>query len=119
MDERRKVKSGSYRTFFSRQVGLRERRKLKAQRSTSRSIWLGLGMLGFVGWSVALPTLLGIALGVWIDSHYPSRYSWTLMLLIIGLLVGCLTGCLTAWRWMGKEYREIRKEEDTNHHEHP
>ena len=115
MDERRKVKSGSYRTFFSRQVGLRERRKLKAQRSTSRSIWLGLGMLGFVGWSVALPTLLGIALGVWIDSHYPSRYSWTLMLLIIGLLVGCLT----AWHWMAKEYREIRKEEDTNHHEHP
>ena len=118
MDERRKVKSGSYRTFFSRQVGLRERRKLKAQRGKSRSIWFGLGMLGFVGWSVALPTLLGIALGVWIDNHFPSRYSWTLMLLIIGLLVGCLT----AWRWMAKEYREIRKEqeeEDTNHHEHP
>lgn len=118
MDERRKVKSGSYRTFFGRQVGLRERRKLKAQRGTSRSIWFGLGMLGFVGWSVALPTLLGIALGVWIDNHYPSRYSWTLMLLIIGLLVGCLT----AWHWMAKEYREIRKEqdeEDTNHHEHP
>ena len=118
MDERGKMKSGSYGAFFSRQVGLRERRKLKAQRGTSRSIWFGLGMLGFVGWSVALPTLLGIALGVWIDNHFPSRYSWTLMLLIIGLLVGCLT----AWHWMAKEYREIRKEqeeEDSNHHEHP
>jgi ATP synthase protein I len=118
MDERRKVKSGSYRTFFSRQVGLREKRKLKAQRGTSRSIWFGLGMLGFVGWTVAIHTLFGIALGVWIDNHFPSRYSWTLMLLIIGLLVGCLT----AWHWVAKEYREIRKEqeeEDTNHHEHP
>ena len=118
MDEQRKTKSGSYRTSLSRQVGLSERRKLKAQRGTSRSIWFGLGMLGLVGWSVAIPTLLGIAVGVWIDHHYPSRYSWTLMLLIIGLLIGCLT----AWHWMAREYREIRKEqneEDTIHHEHP
>ena len=38
------------------------------------------------------------------------------MLLVIGLL----TGCLIAWRWMGKEYREIRKEqeeENANHHD--
>ena len=118
MDEKRKVKSGSYRTSFSRQVGFRERRKLKAQRGASRNIWFGLGMLGLVGWSVALPTLLAVALGIWIDSHYPSPHSWTLMLLVIGLFLGCLT----AWHWMAKEYREIRneqEEEDTNHHEHP
>jgi ATP synthase protein I len=118
MDEQRKKKSESSRTSFSRQVGVRERRKLKARRGTSRSIWFGLGMLGLVGWSVAVPTLLGVALGVWIDNHYPSRYSWTLMLLVIGLLIGCLT----AWHWMAKEHREIRKEQeedDTNHHEHP
>lgn len=117
MDKKRKLKSRSYGTSFSRRVGVRERRKL-AQRGTCRSSWFGLGVLGLVGWSVALPTLLGVALGIWIDNHYPSRYSWTLMLLVIGLLIGCLT----AWRWMAKEYREIRKEqeeEDTNHHEQP
>lgn len=117
MDEKRKVKSGSYRTSLSHLIGVGERRKLKAQRRTSRSIWFGLGMLGLVGWSVALPTLLGVALGIWIDNHYPSQHSWTLMLLVIGLLLGCLT----AWHWVAKEYREIRneqEEEDTNHHEH-
>ena len=117
MDEQHKVKSGMDRTSLSRQVGVKERRKLKAQHGKLRSIWFGLGMLGLVGWSVALPTLIGIALGVWIDNHYPSRYSWTLMMLLIGLL----TGCLAAWRWIGKEYREIRKEqeeENPNHHDH-
>ena len=116
MDEKRKVQPRSHRTSFSRQVGVRERRKLKAQRGTSRSIWFGLGMLGLVGWSVAVPTLLGVALGIWIDNHFLSRYSWTLMLLVIGLLIGCLI----AWHWMAKEYREIRKEQeegDDNHHE--
>ncbi len=107
MDERREAKSGQ--TSFSRQVGAKERRKLKAQRGRPRSIWFGLGMLGLIGWSVALPTLLGIALGLWIDNHFPSRYSWTLMLLLIGLIIGCLN----VWRWMEREHQEIRKEQET------
>ena len=71
MDEGRQAKSGQ--ASFSRQVGAKERRKLTAQRGRPRSIWFGLGMLGLIGWSVALPTLLGIALGLWIDNHFPSR----------------------------------------------
>ena len=45
---------------------------------------------------------------VWIDGHFPSRYSWTLMLLIIGVLAGCLN----AWHWVAAEEREIRKEKE-------
>ena len=118
MAEPHKGKLSKSRVVFSRRVGAMEKHMLKAKHGRARNIWIGLGMLGLIGWSVATPTLLGVAIGVWIDNHFPSRYSWTLMLLIIGLLVGCLT----AWRWMAKEYREIRKEqeeEDTNHHEHP
>ena len=88
---------------------------LKAKRGKSRSIWLGLGMLGLIGWSVAVPTLLGIALGVWIDNRFPSRYSWTLNLLFIGLVIGCLN----AWHWVSSEFREIRKEHDENNHHEP
>ncbi|MEZ5865477.1 MAG: hypothetical protein R3D25_15945 [Geminicoccaceae bacterium] len=37
-------------------------RKLEAQGARHRGVWFGLGMFGLVGWSVAVPTLLGIAL---------------------------------------------------------
>ncbi|MBV8098776.1 MAG: AtpZ/AtpI family protein [Verrucomicrobia bacterium] len=95
-----------------REVGMQEKRKLRAQRDKARSVWLGLGMLGLIGWSVAIPALVGVGLGMWIDAHLPSRYSWTLMLLLIGTIVGCLN----AWRWVANEQRQIH-EEQKNHHQ--
>ena len=65
-------------------------------------------MSGFVGWSVTVPTLIGAALGIWVDRHYPSSYSWTLMLLLIGLIIGCLN----VWHWIDSEYEEMQ--EDSN-----
>lgn len=94
---------------FARQIGAKETRKLKAQGKVTRTVWSGLGMMGLVGWSVAVPTLLGAALGIWLDKRYPGIHSWTLTLLIIGLIVGCLN----AWRWVAKEDREIRREQET------
>ena len=94
---------------FARQVGAKETRKLKAQGKVTRTVWSGLGMMGLVGWSVAVPTLLGAALGIWLDKRYPGIHYWTLTLLIIGLAVGCLN----AWRWIAREGREIRREQET------
>lgn len=93
-------------TEFSREVGLKEKRKLKAKSKGTRSIWLGFGAFGVIGWSVALPTLLGIALGYWLDHRYPGKYSWTLTLLVAGLVIGCWI----AWNWVAREHNEIRKE---------
>lgn len=98
---------------FSQQVGDMAARKLKAQRHVSKTVWSGLGMMGLVGWSVAIPTLLGAGLGYWLDKHYPGGHSWTLMLLAVGLALGCFN----AWRWIIKEDREIHQDEDENHHE--
>lgn len=98
-------------TKFSHQVGKKAERKLKAQRHVTRTVWSGLGMMGLVGWSVAVPTLLGAAIGVWLDKHYPSGHSWTLMLLAIGLGLGCFN----AWHWVAKEDREIHEQEKDNH----
>jgi ATP synthase protein I len=81
------------------QVAEKENRKLKARREGDRSIWFGLGMFGMVGWSVAIPTLIGIALGIWIDTTWAGPYSWTLMLLFIGVMIGCLN----AWYWVKRE----------------
>jgi ATP synthase protein I len=93
-----------------RQVGTKAERKLKAQRNVNRTVWLGLGMMGLIGWSVAIPTLLGAALGLWLDKQYPVSFSWTLTLLIIGLFVGCLN----AWHWVSREHQEIKGEQEDN-----
>lgn len=82
-----------------REVEARAARKLQARQQTQRSIWFGLGTFGMVGWSVAVPTLTGVAIGWWIDRNYPSKYSCTLM----GLIVGLALGCLLAWQWVQRE----------------
>lgn len=79
-------------------VDAKERQKEEARQERD-SVWFGLGMFGLVGWSVATPTLIGIAIGVWVDSRWPSRFSWTLMLLVLGISLGCLN----AWRWIMRE----------------
>jgi ATP synthase protein I len=95
-------------TDFSRQVAAQAARKRKAQRGAKRSIWFGLGMSGLIGWSVTVPTLLGAGLGLWIDKHYPNRFSWTLMLLLFGLFIGCLN----AWHWVDSEYKAMQEDKD-------
>ncbi len=96
---------------FAGQVGAKATRKLRARRNPGSGVWLGLGMMGLIGWSVVLPTLLGAALGLWLDRHYPGGRSWTLALLVAGLVVGCLN----AWHWVVKEDRAMRDEqEDAN-----
>lgn len=95
-------------TEFSQQVGDMAQRKLKAQRHVTQTVWSGLGMMGLIGWSVAMPTLLGAALGHWFDKHYPGEHSWTLALLATGLALGCFN----AWRWLVKEDREIHRDDN-------
>ena len=70
---------------FAGQVGAKAARKLKARKST-QGVWFGLGMMGLIGWSVAVPTLLGAALGIWLDKHHPGKHAWTLALLVAGLV---------------------------------
>lgn len=84
---------------LSAKVGRRAARKLRARAEHERTAWFGLGMFGLVGWSVAVPTLLGIVLGVWLDRRWPGQVSWTLTFLIIGVALGCLN----AWYWIRQE----------------
>ena len=108
MNEINSVNDANEEQNFSRQIGAQAARKLKAQRGATKSIWFGLGMSGLIGWSVTVPTLIGAALGIWVDKRYPSKFSWTLMLLLMGLVIGCFN----AWHWVHSEYKEI--EEDHN-----
>jgi len=89
---------------FSRTVGAQERRKLKGRQGAR--VCPGLGMLGLIGWSVCLPTLLGAWLGQWLDKRHPSTHAWTLALLVAGLCVGCAN----AAHWISKEQNTIRRD---------
>ena len=106
-----KLEPTAGKTEFSQQIGGKAARKLQAQRHVTQTVWSGLGMMGLVGWSVVVPTLIGAILGGWIDKHYPGSHSWTLALLAIGLGLGCFN----AWHWVTKEEREIHEQEEINH----
>ncbi|MFE8072539.1 AtpZ/AtpI family protein [Marinobacteraceae bacterium S3BR75-40.1] len=93
---------------FARQVNAKARRKRQAQRHTNHTIWFGFGMMGIVGWSVAIPTVLGGALGLWLDDLYPGGRSWTLALLLGGLALGCIT----ALYWLKNEEQAMKEEPD-------
>lgn len=88
-------------------VGTQADRKLKAHRHPTKGVWFGLGMMGLVGWSVVVPTLIGAALGIWLDANHRVRFSWTLSLLVVGLLVGCLN----AWHWVSNEDQTMREDD--------
>jgi ATP synthase protein I len=92
-------KSNGNEAAFSKQVAAKAALKLKARRRAGEGIWFGFGMMGLIGWSVVVPTLLGAALGLWLDDHHPGKFSWTLALLMAGLTIGCLN----AWHWVAKE----------------
>ncbi len=77
-------------------VAAKETRRIKARGEKDHTFLFGLSIFGIVGWSVVIPTLIGIALGIWIDGRWPGRFSWTLMLLFGGLICGCLN----AWYWV-------------------
>ena len=95
---------------FAAQVGMKAARKLKAQRNATPGVWFGLGLMGVIGWSVVVPTLLGAAIGLWLDRHYPGGRSWTLALLVGGLTLGCLN----AWHWVSQEDQAMREEQEND-----
>jgi ATP synthase protein I len=104
-DDRQLSKTDS---AFLSQVSAALARKLKAQRGGNQGVWFGLGMSGLVGWSVAIPTLGGALLGVWLDRRHPGPHSWTLALLVAGLFIGCAN----AWHWVFQEDKAMQNGDD-------
>jgi ATP synthase protein I len=95
---------------FGDYIAEKEKHKLKAMRENSGKVWSGLGMFGMVGWSVAVPTLVGAALGIWLDKKFHQSFSWTLTCLMIGLVAGSII----AWYWVEKEDKAMHQNKDEN-----
>jgi len=96
---------------LAEQVGAKARRKLEARRVATPGVWFGLGMMGLIGWSVVVPTLLGATLGLWLDRRDPGGHAWVLALMVAGLALGCLN----AWHWVTKEHRAMRDGGERDH----
>lgn len=73
----------------------RERHRLWL-RSGEPSFARNLAQVGVLGWTIVVPTLLGVLLGRWVDRLLGTGIFWTGPLLLVGLALGCWS----AWRWM-------------------
>lgn len=83
---------------FGHTVGRKANRRLAARRRGD-DVLFWLGMLGLIGWSVAIPTVAGVALGLWLERVAPAPFSWVLTMLVVGLTLGLLN----AWMWVRRE----------------
>jgi ATP synthase protein I len=84
---------------LSEAVKTRAKRKAKWQREGERSIGQNLAMIGALGWTIVIPTLMGIFAGRWLDRTFDMGIFWTLGLLVAGLALGCSL----AWKRMHSE----------------
>jgi ATP synthase protein I len=84
------------------EIGRRAQRMKKSRESAGMSPLRGLGAFGMIGWSVAVPTVGGAFLGLWLDRNMPQDFSWVLALILGGVTLGGFI----AWGWISKESRE-------------
>ncbi len=75
---------------FAKEVQKKEALMIRGRKEKGETVWFGLGMFGIVGWSVAIPTLIGVAAGLWIDRTWPSQFSGPSCSFIGGVMIGCL-----------------------------
>jgi len=80
-------------------IGSRARRMKQARDNPGPSPLRGIGTFGMIGWSIAVPTVGGAFLGLWLDRAAPQNFSWTIALILGGVAVGGFI----AWGWIAKE----------------
>ena len=86
----------------------RSAQRIKHSRSTkSLSPLHGFGTFGIIGWSIAVPTVGGAFLGMWLDKVAPQSFSWPIALILGGLVMGIII----AWGWITKEDHDQYKDQ--------
>ena len=72
----------------------RDSSRLARRETGHRSFWRSLGVLGMVGWPIAMGSVGGALLGRYLDTRFATGVRYTLMLLTAGVLLGCFA----AWK---------------------
>jgi ATP synthase protein I len=78
----------------------RDVERLGRREPSGASFWRSLGVLGTIGWSIAVPAAAGAWLGHRLDVRFGTGVRFTLMLLFVGVIVGSAI----AWRLV-REHR--------------
>jgi ATP synthase protein I len=82
----------------ARQANSRERR---GRDEPEPSLGSRLGQIGILGWSIVIPTLLGLVIGHWLDRHFGTAVFFSAPL----LMIGAAFGLWSAWKWMHRQTR--------------
>jgi len=77
------------------------RREREGLEEPEPSLGARLGQIGILGWTIVVPTLLGLALGHWLDRYFGTRVFFSAPLLMVGAAVGLWS----AWKWMHRQTR--------------
>lgn len=71
----------------------------RAREDPEPSLARRLGQIGILGWTIVLPTLLGLAGGRWLDRVAGTGVFFSAPLLMIGAAIGLWS----AWKWMHRQ----------------
>ncbi|NLZ80093.1 MAG: ATPase F0F1 [Gammaproteobacteria bacterium] len=82
----------------SEAIRRRTQRMQKTRDEPQYSPLNGLGVFGVIGWSVAIPTVGGAFLGMWLNRVAPQSFSWPIALILGGVVLGGMV----AWSWIDK-----------------
>ena len=81
----------------------------KRQNQDNKQVVYRAALLSVYGWQMAIPVLLGIILGIFLDKVFPiPHFSWILNFILLGFVVGFYN----ATRWMKKNLGLKEKNDD-------
>lgn len=80
-------------------------RDVRARLDPEPSLGIRLGQIGILGWTIVVPTLVGLVLGRWLDRLFGTRVFFSAPL----LMVGAALGLFFAWKWMHRQQRNDRE----------
>lgn len=75
------------------------RRERAGREEPEPSLGARLGQIGILGWTIVVPTLLGLVIGHWLDRYFSTRVFFSAPLLMVGAGVGLWS----AWKWMHRQ----------------
>jgi ATP synthase protein I len=71
-------------------------RAKEGEENPEPSLGVRLGQIGILGWTIIVPTLIGVLLGHWLDRIFDTGVFFTAPLIMIGAAIGFWS----AWKWM-------------------
>lgn len=69
-------------------VRRRRERRERWSRQGPRALLRNLGLVGALGWQLALPPLAGALLGRWLDRRFDAGVFWSATLIFVGAALG-------------------------------